>query len=181
MTWCILVKEILKSWFCSSGLSVFTGRNVSSLQSSSISPEFRFPQSPWLINAYDNLNINDQETGLTAHCSLVVLFSVIVHWNENLHPQIWGHVLSWRRVEWRTSSISILLTRENKVEWKIYTWIGVVWTLLWSFVVKWEVSIKVKFLIYQLIYVPILTYGHEVWVVTKRMKMVGNENSQTLL
>ncbi|KAK3509140.1 hypothetical protein QTP70_020251 [Hemibagrus guttatus] len=39
-----------------------------------------------------------------------------------------------------------------------------------SVVVKKELSRKVKLLIYQSIYVPTLTYGHELWVMTKRIR-----------
>lgn len=39
---------------------------------------------------------------------------------------------------------------------------------VWTVVVKRELSQKEKLSIYQSIYVPTLTYGHELWVVTKR-------------
>ncbi|KAK3542076.1 hypothetical protein QTP86_011949 [Hemibagrus guttatus] len=39
-----------------------------------------------------------------------------------------------------------------------------------SVVVKKELSRKVKLLIYQSIYVPTLTYGHELWVMTERVR-----------
>lgn len=37
-----------------------------------------------------------------------------------------------------------------------------------SVVVKKELSQKTKLSIYQLIYIPIFTYGHKLWVVTER-------------
>jgi len=37
--------------------------------------------------------------------------------------------------------------------------------------VKGELSQKAKLLIYCSIYIPTLTYGHELWVVTKRMRL----------
>ena len=41
-------------------------------------------------------------------------------------------------------------------------------TLHRSIVVKRELSRKAKLSIYQSIFVPALTYGHELWVVTER-------------
>ena len=42
--------------------------------------------------------------------------------------------------------------------------------LLQSVVVNMELSQKAKLSIYWLIFVPPLTYGHEIWVVTERMR-----------
>ncbi|KAK0130608.1 putative uncharacterized transposon-derived protein F52C9.6 [Merluccius polli] len=44
-------------------------------------------------------------------------------------------------------------------------------TLHGSVVVKRELSQKANLSIYQLIYVPALTYGHELWVVTERTRL----------
>jgi len=38
-------------------------------------------------------------------------------------------------------------------------------------VVKKELSRKAKLSIYRSVYVPTLTYGHELWVVTERMRL----------
>lgn len=43
--------------------------------------------------------------------------------------------------------------------------------LYWSVVVKRELSLKAKLVIYPAIYVPTLTYGHQLCVVTKRMRL----------
>ena len=43
-------------------------------------------------------------------------------------------------------------------------------TLKWSVVVKRELSQKAKLSIYRPIYVPTLTYGHELWVVIKKVR-----------
>ncbi|MEJ4846145.1 hypothetical protein SKA08_15585, partial [Enterococcus faecium] len=43
-------------------------------------------------------------------------------------------------------------------------------TLHWSVVLKIELSVKAKLSIYRSIYVPTLTYGHELWVVTERTR-----------
>ncbi|KAF7656129.1 hypothetical protein LDENG_00046000, partial [Lucifuga dentata] len=63
---------------------------------------------------------------------------------------------------------------EGKMECEIDRWIGaaseVLWTLYWTVVVKRELSQKARLTIYQSIYVPILTYGHELWVMTKRTR-----------
>ncbi len=45
------------------------------------------------------------------------------------------------------------------------------WALYWTAVVKRELSWKAKLSIYQSIYVPTLTYGHELGVVTERMRL----------
>lgn len=37
-------------------------------------------------------------------------------------------------------------------------------------VVKTELSLKAKLSVYQSIYVQSLTYGHEIWVLTERMR-----------
>ena len=47
---------------------------------------------------------------------------------------------------------------------------AVMQTLMQSVVVKKELSRKAKLSIYRSIYIPTLTYGHELWVVTKRMR-----------
>jgi len=39
-----------------------------------------------------------------------------------------------------------------------------------SVVVKRELSQKAKLSIYRSVYIPTLTYGHELWVVTERMR-----------
>ena len=44
------------------------------------------------------------------------------------------------------------------------------WTLKQPVVVKRELSQKTKLSIYRSIYVPTLTHGHEIWVVTKRIR-----------
>lgn len=58
-----------------------------------------------------------------------------------------------------------LFTSDGKMEREMDRWFCAV--LHWSCVVKRELSQKVKLLIYQSIYVPTLTYGHKLWVVTK--------------
>ena len=43
-------------------------------------------------------------------------------------------------------------------------------SLYWTVVVKRELSHKAKLSIYRLIYIPTLTYSHELWVMTERMR-----------
>lgn len=43
--------------------------------------------------------------------------------------------------------------------------------LFWTIVVKRELSQKSRLLLYWLMYVPTLTYGHELWVMTNRMRL----------
>ncbi|KAI3351351.1 hypothetical protein L3Q82_005898 [Scortum barcoo] len=66
-----------------------------------------------------------------------------------------------------------------KQHWIAADWIGalriacaasVVYRKLVTVVVKKELSRKAKLSIYQSIYVPTLTYGHELWVITERTR-----------
>ena len=71
--------------------------------------------------------------------------------------------------------LGVLFTSEGRMEREIDRRIGaasaVMRTLHRSVVVKRELSQKAKLSIYQLIFVPTLTYGHELWVVTERTKL----------
>ncbi|KAK0136316.1 hypothetical protein N1851_027786 [Merluccius polli] len=68
--------------------------------------------------------------------------------------------------------LRVLFTSEGRMEWEIDRRIGaasaVMRTLHGSVVVKRELSRKLS--IYQSIYVPDLTYGHELWVMTERTR-----------
>ena len=70
--------------------------------------------------------------------------------------------------------LGISFTSEGRVEREIDRRIGaasaVMRTLNRSVVVKRELSCKAKLSIYRSVYVPILTYGHELWVMTERMR-----------
>ncbi|TKS64956.1 LINE-1 reverse transcriptase -like protein [Collichthys lucidus] len=70
--------------------------------------------------------------------------------------------------------LGVLFTSEGRMVREIDRRIGaasaVMRTLHRSVVVKKELSRKAKLSIYQSIYVPTLTYGHELWVVTKRTR-----------
>ncbi|KAK0132474.1 putative uncharacterized transposon-derived protein F52C9.6 [Merluccius polli] len=65
--------------------------------------------------------------------------------------------------------LGVLFTSEERMEWEIDRRI-VMRTLHGSVVVKRELSRKAKLSIYQSIYVPALTYGHELWVMTERTR-----------
>lgn len=43
--------------------------------------------------------------------------------------------------------------------------------MYWIIVVKRELSQKVKLSIYMPVYVPVLTYAHELWIVPERMRL----------
>uniref|UniRef100_A0A8C6LCZ4 Reverse transcriptase domain-containing protein n=1 Tax=Nothobranchius furzeri TaxID=105023 RepID=A0A8C6LCZ4_NOTFU len=70
--------------------------------------------------------------------------------------------------------LGVLFTSEGKLEREIDRWMGaasaVIRALYRSVMVKRELSQKAKLSIYRLIYVPTLTYGHELWVVTERTR-----------
>ncbi|KAK3538698.1 hypothetical protein QTP86_013041 [Hemibagrus guttatus] len=69
--------------------------------------------------------------------------------------------------------LGVLFTSEGRMDREIDRRIGaaaaVMRSMYWSVVVKMELSQKAKLSIYQSIYVPILTYGHELWVMTERV------------
>ncbi|KAI3373872.1 hypothetical protein L3Q82_021981 [Scortum barcoo] len=64
--------------------------------------------------------------------------------------------------------LGVLFTSEGKMEREIDRWIGAASAVMRSVyrtvVVKKELSRKAKLSIYRSIYVPTLTYGHELWV-----------------
>ncbi|KAK3557566.1 hypothetical protein QTP70_030495, partial [Hemibagrus guttatus] len=70
--------------------------------------------------------------------------------------------------------LGVLFTSEGRMDREIDRWIGaaaaVMRSMYRSVVVKKELSRNVKLLIYQSIYVPTLTYGHELWVMIERVR-----------
>lgn len=46
----------------------------------------------------------------------------------------------------------------------------------WSVMMKQELTVKVKFLIYWLVYVPTPTYGHDLWVQTEKYKIADTRH-----
>ncbi|KAK3518331.1 hypothetical protein QTP86_003614 [Hemibagrus guttatus] len=59
---------------------------------------------------------------------------------------------------------------DGEIDRRIGAAAAVMWSMYRSVMVKKELSRKVKLLIYQSIYVPTLTYGHELWVMTERVR-----------
>ncbi|KAK3520692.1 hypothetical protein QTP70_030558, partial [Hemibagrus guttatus] len=86
-------------------------------------------------------------------------------------PQVGGEVLP--QVE-EFKYLGILFTSEGRMDREIDRRIGaaaaVMRSMYRSVVVKKELSRKAKLSIYQSIYVPTLTYGHELWVMTERVR-----------
>ncbi|TWW56043.1 hypothetical protein D4764_08G0000300 [Takifugu flavidus] len=82
-------------------------------------------------------------------------------------------VLAQKKVE-EFKYLGILFTSEGRMEREIDRRIGaasaVMRVLNQSVVVKKELSRKAKLSIYRSIYVPVLTYGHQRWVMTERMR-----------
>ncbi|KAK3511307.1 hypothetical protein QTP70_000398 [Hemibagrus guttatus] len=70
--------------------------------------------------------------------------------------------------------LGVLFTSEGRMDREIDRRIGAVAAVMRSMyrsvVMKKELSRKAKLSIYQSIYVPTLTYGHELWVMTKRVR-----------
>ncbi|KAK3509655.1 hypothetical protein QTP70_008402 [Hemibagrus guttatus] len=74
--------------------------------------------------------------------------------------------------------LGVLFTSEGRMDREIDRRIGaaaaVMLSMYRSVVVKKELSQKAKLSIYQSIYVPTLTYGHELWVMTERLRWLGH-------
>ncbi|KAK3532990.1 hypothetical protein QTP70_006197 [Hemibagrus guttatus] len=70
--------------------------------------------------------------------------------------------------------LGVLFTSEGRMDREIDRWIGaaaaVMRSVYRSVVVKKELSRKAKLSIYQSIYIHTFTYGHELWVMTKRVR-----------
>ena len=70
--------------------------------------------------------------------------------------------------------LGVLFTSEGRRKQEMDRWIGVAAAVMqalnWSIVLKKELSRKASLSIYQSIYVSTLTYGHELWVMTKRTR-----------
>ncbi len=70
--------------------------------------------------------------------------------------------------------LGVLFTSEGRIEREIDRRIGaasaVMRSMYRSVVVKKELSRKAKLSIYRSIYIPTLTYGHELWVMTERTR-----------
>ncbi|KAK3533211.1 hypothetical protein QTP70_013614 [Hemibagrus guttatus] len=70
--------------------------------------------------------------------------------------------------------LGVLFTSEGRMDREIDRRIGAVAAVMRSMyrsvVVKKELSRKAKLSIYQSIYAPTLTYGHELWVMTERVR-----------
>ena len=70
--------------------------------------------------------------------------------------------------------LGIAFTSDGRQDEELYTRIGkasaVMRALHYSVVMKRELSKKAKLSIFKAVFVPILTYGHESWVMTERMR-----------
>lgn len=69
----------------------------------------------------------------------------------------------------------VLLTSGSKMEHEVtFRWIGAaspVMLALQTVVVKSKLSGKAKLSTYQSLYIPNLTYGHKLWIMTERMRL----------
>ncbi|KAK3520189.1 hypothetical protein QTP70_017925 [Hemibagrus guttatus] len=81
--------------------------------------------------------------------------------------------------------LGVLFTSEGRMDREIDRLISaaaaVMRSMYWSVVVKEELSWKAKLSIYQSIYVPTLTYGHELWVMTERIRSRIQEAEMSFL
>jgi len=99
---------------------------------------------------------------------LTCLFNVT--WRSESTPVEWQTevvVPIFRKVDRRMCKGSSDNTRDRKTDLGLST---VMRTLFWSVVIKRELSRKAKLSIYLSMFVPTLTYGHEICVVTKRTR-----------
>ena len=105
--------------------------------------------------------------------------------NENQHGQNWG-TSSFKKpwsvritTEWSDSKAGrevqgVAFTSDGRQDEELDTRIdkpsAVMRSLHYSVVMKRELSKKAKLSIFKAMFVPILTYGHESWVMTERMR-----------
>ncbi|KAK3541273.1 hypothetical protein QTP86_019410, partial [Hemibagrus guttatus] len=79
--------------------------------------------------------------------------------------------------------LGVLFTSEGRMDHEIDRRIGAVAAVMQSMyrsaLVKKELSQKAKLSIYQSIYVPTLTYGHELWVMTERVALTLDTRPKT--
>ncbi|KAI3373393.1 hypothetical protein L3Q82_021941 [Scortum barcoo] len=99
--------------------------------------------------------------------------AMVLDWKRVACPlQVGGEVLP--QVE-EFKYLGVLFTSEGKMEREIDRRIGAASAVMRSVyrtvVVKKELSRKAKLSIYRSIYVPTLTYGHELWVMTERTRL----------
>ncbi|KAL6484891.1 hypothetical protein MHYP_G00069360 [Metynnis hypsauchen] len=77
-------------------------------------------------------------------------------------------------LRWRSLSILVLFTSDGKRDREIGHRLGQVAAVMRSLyrtvVVKRELSHKAKLSVYWSVYIPTLTYGHDLWVMTERMR-----------
>ncbi|KAK3508089.1 hypothetical protein QTP70_013446 [Hemibagrus guttatus] len=81
--------------------------------------------------------------------------------------------------------LRFLFTSEGRMDREIDRQIGaaaaVMRCMYRSFVVKKELTQKPKLSTYQSIYVPTLTYGHELWIMTERLLISSSSSSYTFI
>ena len=84
-----------------------------------------------------------------------------------------GNGATLKHVE-KLKYLGVAFTREGWQDEELDTQIGkasvVMRALHYSVVMKSELSNKVKLLIFKAVFVPILTYGRESWVMTEKMR-----------
>lgn len=97
-------------------------------------------------------------------CTGVVCSQLWNSWDPNYHLQVWGHDSQPEKALVEEFKYLVLVHKLGRVQ-KLDRWIGaasaVIWMLCQSVMVKKELTEKAKLLIYQLIYTPTLTCGHE--------------------
>jgi len=69
--------------------------------------------------------------------------------------------------------LAVVFTSDRRQAKELDTRMGkasvVMQALQYLVIIKWELSIKAKLSIFKTVFVPILTYGHESWISTKRI------------
>ncbi len=107
-------------------------------------------------------------------CTGMVCNLVWSGWDDNQHLQVRGHSGVFLPQVEEFKYLGVIFTMEGRMEREIDRRIGAasaVMRLMYrSVVVKKELSCKAKLSIYQSIYVPPLTYGHELWWTRSRIQ-----------
>ncbi len=107
-------------------------------------------------------------------CTRMVCNLVWSGWDDNQHLQVRGYSGVFLPQVEEFKYLGVIFTMEGRMEREIDRRIGaasaVMRSMYRSVVVKKELSCKAKLSIYRSIYVPTLTYGHELWWTRSRIQ-----------
>ena len=150
-----------------------------------------------LLFADDLVVLSSTESGLqralnscadecnTAGMKIITAITEVLHLSRNSDQyvlQVNGATL--KQVE-KFKYLGVAFTSDGRQDEELYTRIGkasaVMRALHYSIVMKRELSKKAKLSIFRAVFVPILTYGHESWVMTEKGRSQAQVSEMRLL